>query len=90
MHSNAILPITNISKDPSAFFSDGNPKTIAILPFRPLVAAKRDEVLELGMADTLITRLGNSRTITVRPLSSVRNFMGPDQDPIKAGKDSQS
>src|SRR5262245_21425325 len=35
----------------------GPPKTIAILPFRPLVNENRNEALELGMADTLITRL---------------------------------
>jgi TolB-like protein/DNA-binding winged helix-turn-helix (wHTH) protein/Tfp pilus assembly protein PilF len=62
------------------------PKTIAILPFRPLVDQNRDEALELGMADTLITRLGNNKAITVRPLSSVRNFQGPDRDAINAGK----
>ena len=62
------------------------PRTIAILPFRPLVDQNRDEALELGMADTLITRLGNNRAITVRPLSSVRNFQGPDRDAINAGK----
>ena len=62
------------------------PKIIAILPFRPLVNQNRDEALELGMADTLITRLGNNRAITVRPLSSVRNFQGPDRDAINAGK----
>ncbi len=62
------------------------PKTIAILPFRPLVDQNRDEALELGMADTLITRFGNNSAITVRPLSSVRNFQGPDRDAINAGK----
>jgi len=61
-------------------------RTIAILPFRPLVDQNRDEALELGMADTLITRLGNNSAITVRPLSSVRNFQGPDRDAINAGK----
>jgi DNA-binding winged helix-turn-helix (wHTH) protein/TolB-like protein/Flp pilus assembly protein TadD len=61
------------------------PIIIAILPFRPLVAADRDESLELGMADALITRFGNSR-IVVRSLSSVRNFQSPSQDPIDAGK----
>lgn len=34
------------------------------------------------MADALITRLGNNRAITVRPLSSVRNFQGPDRDAL--------
>jgi serine/threonine-protein kinase len=65
----------------------GNPKTIAILPFRPLAESNRDEVLEIGMADTLITRLGNAKTITVRPLNAVRNLKSAD--PIKAGKNLQ-
>src|SRR5262249_29867797 len=34
-------------------------KSIAVLPFKPLVANSRDESLELGMADTLIARLSN-------------------------------
>jgi TolB-like protein/DNA-binding winged helix-turn-helix (wHTH) protein/Tfp pilus assembly protein PilF len=70
------VAVTNVDK----------PRTIAILPFRPLVDQNRDEALELGMADTLITRLGNNSAITVRPLSSVRNFQGPDRDAINAGK----
>src|SRR5262249_46460796 len=61
------------------------PKTIAILPFRPLVDENRDPALEFGMADTLITRLGNNSAITVRPFEAVRNFKGPDRDAIKAG-----
>src|SRR6185295_11261368 len=32
-------------------------RSLAVLPFKPL-ATQRDEALELGMADTLITRLG--------------------------------
>jgi DNA-binding winged helix-turn-helix (wHTH) protein/TolB-like protein/Flp pilus assembly protein TadD len=60
------------------------PKTIAILPFRPLVNHNRDEALELGMADMLITRLGT--TLIVRPLSSVERFQNSNQDPISAGR----
>jgi DNA-binding winged helix-turn-helix (wHTH) protein/tetratricopeptide (TPR) repeat protein len=60
------------------------PKTIAILPFRPLVAENRDVDLELGMADMLITRLGT--TLIVRPLSSVQRFQNSNQDPISAGR----
>lgn len=85
----AVLITTFNKKSNVANFENpgvGHIKTIAILPFRPIVAANRDEVLELGMADTLITRLGNAKAITVRPLSSVRDFKSPRQDPIKAGK----
>src|SRR5258706_9661040 len=65
----------------------GIPKTIAILPFKPLVAEGRDEVLEFGMADALIMQLGNNREIIVRPLSSVRGFGKLDQDAVQAGRD---
>ena len=35
------------------------PRSIAVLPFKPLVAESRDESLEIGMADSLITMLSN-------------------------------
>jgi DNA-binding winged helix-turn-helix (wHTH) protein/TolB-like protein/Tfp pilus assembly protein PilF len=61
-------------------------RTIAVLPFKPVVASHRDESLELGMADTLIMQLGSARQISVRPLSSVRRYGSLDQDPLAAGK----
>ncbi|MCM3903896.1 MAG: winged helix-turn-helix domain-containing protein [Pyrinomonadaceae bacterium] len=66
--------------------TNASPRVIAILPFRPLVDENRDEILEFGMADTLITRLGNNSAIRVLPLSSVRTFNGSDRDAINAGK----
>jgi len=62
-------------------------KSIAVLPFKPLLAESRDESLELGMADTLITRLSNIREIKVRPISSVRKYTALEQDPIAAGRE---
>jgi DNA-binding winged helix-turn-helix (wHTH) protein/tetratricopeptide (TPR) repeat protein len=59
-------------------------RTMAVLPFQPLVAEYRDAALELGMADTLIARL-SGREISVRPVSSVRKYMESDQDPLVAG-----
>ncbi len=61
-------------------------KRIAVLPFKPLVATDRNQVLELGMADTLITKLSNSREIIVTSLTSARKYGGLDQDPIAAGR----
>ena len=60
---------------------------IAVLPFKPLVVEHRDESLELGMADTLIGRLSNIKSLTVRPLSAVRRYGGPEQDPFAAGRE---
>jgi TolB-like protein/tetratricopeptide (TPR) repeat protein/class 3 adenylate cyclase len=62
-------------------------KRIAVLPFKPLVPENRDQVLEMGMADTLIAKLSNSRQVIVRSLTSVRKYGGLDQDPIAAGRE---
>jgi DNA-binding winged helix-turn-helix (wHTH) protein/TolB-like protein/tetratricopeptide (TPR) repeat protein len=61
--------------------------SIAVLPFKPLVAENRDESLELGMADTLIARLSNIREIRVRPISAVRRYAGLEQDAVAAGRE---
>jgi TolB-like protein/Tfp pilus assembly protein PilF/class 3 adenylate cyclase len=64
-------------------------KRIAILPFKPLLSENRDPVLELGMADTLIAKLSNSREIVVSSLNSVRKFVGLEQDSLAAGRELQ-
>jgi TolB-like protein/Tfp pilus assembly protein PilF len=61
-------------------------RTLAVLPFKPLVASQRDEALEMGMADTLIAKISTIDGVTVRPLSAVRRYGGVDQDPIAAGR----
>lgn len=65
-------------------------KSIAVLPFKPLVAGSRDEMIEMGIADSLITRLGNLREIIVRPISSVRKYTELDQDAVAAGREQQA
>ena len=62
------------------------PHSIAVLPFKPLVAGKSDESLEMGMADTLISKLADIEGLIVRPLTSVRRFTAVDQDSIEAGR----
>ena len=61
--------------------------TIAVLPFRPVASAARDEYLEYGMAETLITKLSQINRLVVRPMGSVRKYAGPEQDPVRAGRE---
>jgi tetratricopeptide (TPR) repeat protein len=75
-------------RDSQPVFSENAPiKTIAVLPFKPLVTENRDEALEMGMADTLISKLGSGDQIVVRPLSSVRRFAALEQDSLAAGRE---
>jgi DNA-binding winged helix-turn-helix (wHTH) protein/TolB-like protein len=62
-------------------------RSIAVLPFRPLVEGAGDPALEFGMADTLITRLSELPGLVVRPLSSVRRYAAAEQDPVQAGRE---
>ncbi len=62
-------------------------KSIAVLPFKPLVVGSRDESLEMGMTDTLITKLNNTRQIIVRPISAVRLYTDLEQDAVTAGRE---
>ncbi|HEX8370270.1 MAG TPA: winged helix-turn-helix domain-containing protein [Pyrinomonadaceae bacterium] len=61
-------------------------KTIAVLPFKSLGAESRNEALELGMADSLIAKLG-SEEIIVRPLGSVSRYAALEQDSLIAGRE---
>ncbi len=66
---------------------EGPIRSIAVLPFSPLSLDERNESLELGMADTLITRLSGLRQLDVRPISAVRAYAKPDRDPLAAGRE---
>ncbi|NOT47622.1 MAG: tetratricopeptide repeat protein [Acidobacteria bacterium] len=61
-------------------------RTIAVLPFKPLTIETRNEPMELGMADSLISKLSSGEDLIVRPLSSVRRFTLLDEDTLAAGR----
>ena len=64
-------------------------RSIAVLPFKPLVPSDRDEVLEMGMADSLITRLNSIGQVIVRQLTAVRRYTNLQQDAVAAGREQQ-
>ena len=72
---------------PTAGVTPAKPSTLAVLPFKPLVAEGRDELLEVGMADSLIARLSTVPGVVVRSIGSVRRYAGADQDPLRAARE---
>lgn len=65
----------------------GARSTLAILPFKPIAAGgERDELLEFGMAESLVARLSNLPGVAVRSVGSVRRFGGAEQDVIAAAR----
>ncbi len=63
-------------------------KSIAILPFKPLLREGSDQVLEMGMTDSLIRKLGNTGEMVMPSLTSVRRLEGLEQDPRATGANS--
>ncbi|HJP91645.1 MAG TPA: hypothetical protein VJ875_06795 [Pyrinomonadaceae bacterium] len=64
-------------------------KSIAVLPFTPTDDARRDEVLETGIADVMIRRLSSMEGFIVRSLSATREYRNVVQDPVAAGREQQ-
>src|ERR1700719_77974 len=62
-------------------------RSLAVLPFQPLVRDDRDPSLEMGMADTLTVRLSCIRDVIVRSISSVRKYADLQQDALLAGRE---
>ncbi|HKX33307.1 MAG TPA: winged helix-turn-helix domain-containing protein, partial [Blastocatellia bacterium] len=60
--------------------------SLAVLPFKPIVEERRDEAVEMGITESLITKLHHIQQIRVRPLSAVRRYGSLDQDPLAAGR----
>ena len=60
--------------------------TLAVLPFRSL-SPERDEMLELGLADTLVTRLSRSPSLRVRSLASSQRLAARQADAFVAGRE---
>ncbi len=85
----ALLAVVAIAwmarRDDAGSDSLGPVRTLAVLPFKPLTAADRNESLELGMTETLITGL-NQGSLSVKPLSSVRRYAGVEEDGLAAGQ----
>jgi DNA-binding winged helix-turn-helix (wHTH) protein/TolB-like protein/Flp pilus assembly protein TadD len=62
-------------------------RSLAVLPFQTLGAKRGDEYLGLGMADALITRLGNTGKIIVRPTSAIQKYAIQELSPQAAGRE---
>jgi DNA-binding winged helix-turn-helix (wHTH) protein/TolB-like protein len=61
-------------------------RSLAVLPFKPLIAEERNEALEFGMTESLISKLGKSDKLVVRQFNSVRGLDSPRLDPLDAGR----
>jgi DNA-binding winged helix-turn-helix (wHTH) protein/tetratricopeptide (TPR) repeat protein len=62
-------------------------RTLAVLPLNFLNPAAGDETLSLGLADALITRLGQLRHTVIRPTSSIVRYAGATCSPAQAGRE---
>ncbi|MGB7207452.1 MAG: protein kinase [Pyrinomonadaceae bacterium] len=72
----------------SASGADGK-KSIAVLPLKPINATNRDEIYEIGIADSLIIKLSSMKGFIIRPLSATRKYVDVGQDAVAAGKEQQ-
>ena len=61
-------------------------RSLAVLPLKALQQQGDDGQLGLGLADTIIMRLGQIEGITVRPTSAVRRYTAADTNVLDAAR----
>ena len=66
-------------------------RSLAVLPLKPIAqgGGDTDTDIGLGLADTIITRIGQIEGITVRPTSAVRRYSAPDANALQAARELQ-
>jgi eukaryotic-like serine/threonine-protein kinase len=62
-------------------------KSLAVLPFRSLDLAAKEDYLGLGIATDIITRISQSGYLTVRPSSAVRKYVKNEMDALAAARE---
>jgi eukaryotic-like serine/threonine-protein kinase len=60
---------------------------LAVLPLHALSGQPSDSELGLGLSDAIITGLGSSSNLTVRPIGAVLGYGEKLADPVQAGKE---
>jgi serine/threonine protein kinase/tetratricopeptide (TPR) repeat protein len=66
-------------------------KSVAVLPFKTIRLTSNIDTTDehfygVGLADSLISRLGRIHKFLVMPTSSISSFIDPTTDPIRAGR----
>jgi serine/threonine-protein kinase len=61
--------------------------SIAVLPFKDLMADPSNEHLGIGLADAAITDLATVKALVVRPTSAILPYRVPGSDALQAGRD---
>lgn len=64
-------------------------RSLAVLPFHNLGESTSRDYLGVGIADALITKLGNTGQIIVRPTSAVLKYAHSLADPLAAGREQE-
>jgi TolB-like protein/Flp pilus assembly protein TadD len=63
-------------------------RSLAVLPLKDLAAGGPERKhLELGIADSIITRVSEISGLTVRPVGAVRKYAEAGADPLRAGRE---
>lgn len=62
-------------------------RSLAVLPFRPLVSDMPDEALQVALAEAVIVKLGELRQLRVPSIHAVRRYVTRDTDARVAGRE---
>jgi TolB-like protein/DNA-binding winged helix-turn-helix (wHTH) protein len=62
-------------------------RSVAVLPFKLLAPSGDDAFLSVALADAIVTHLGASPDLLVRPIAMVQRYAGESTEPIRAARE---
>ena len=85
----SLISLLAFNRQSASVVSSNQTKSIAVLPLKPVNTNDRDLIYELGIAESLIFKLGSVKGLTIRPLSATRKYSDIEQDALIAGREQQ-
>ena len=70
----------------SGTFAAAGIRSLAVLPPKPIGPESESASVSLGIADSLITRLGAIHNLSVRPTSAVARYVDQNEDPLSTAR----
>lgn len=82
-----LIVLLSLNFRSNSSFDPNEPKSIAVLPLKSLTAENRNPIYEIGIADSLISKLRTAKNLVIRPLDATQLYADQKLDAIAAGKE---
>ncbi len=83
----SLILLLSFNRHPKSTFDPNEVKSIVVLPLKSLTTDSREPIYELGIADSLISKLRTAKNLVIRPMDATEQYVDVKKDAITIGKE---